>query len=101
MMTNFLNWKLCRRYSVTMMLKITMTHSNKIIIMKYTKVPLKGHVTLDVYPVYIEDVYHGHEPFRIVGIRHNEVELKGDWSGMNMTIGNVWKPISKCFLVKK
>ena len=49
--------------------------------MKYKKLPIKGYKVLNMYPVYIEGVYHGHEPFKVVGIRENQVELEGDFSG--------------------
>lgn len=28
-----------------------------------------------------EEIYHGKEPMKIVGIRENQVELEGDYSG--------------------
>jgi hypothetical protein len=31
--------------------------------------------------VYHKDVYNGHEQMKIVGLREEEVELEGDWSG--------------------
>ena len=49
--------------------------------MKYQKVAIRGYKTLNMYPVYIEDVYNGKEPFKVVGIRENQVELEGDFSG--------------------
>lgn len=49
--------------------------------MKYKKLPVKGHKDLNMYPVYIEGVYRGREPFKIVGIRENQIELEGDFSG--------------------
>jgi hypothetical protein len=48
---------------------------------KYKKISIKGYKILNMYPVYIESVYDGHEPFKIVGIRENQVELEGDFSG--------------------
>ncbi len=44
--------------------------------MKYKKIPIKGHKVLNMYPVYVETVYDGHEPFKLVGIRETQVELK-------------------------
>ena len=49
--------------------------------MKYKKQSIKGYKVLNMYPVYIEGVYYGHEPFKVVGIRDNQVELEGDFSG--------------------
>ncbi len=49
--------------------------------MKYKKLPINGYKVLNMYPVYIEGVYHGHEPFKVVGIREKQVELEGDFSG--------------------
>ena len=49
--------------------------------MTYEKMPLKGHKVLGMYPVYAEGIYEGHEPFKIVGIRENEIEIEGDFSG--------------------
>lgn len=49
--------------------------------MKYRKKPITGRKILNAYPVYIQDVYGGREPFKIVGIRENQVELEGDFSG--------------------
>ena len=43
--------------------------------MKYKKQSIKGYKVLNMYPVYIENVYHGHEPFKVVGIRENQVEV--------------------------
>jgi len=33
--------------------------------MKYKKVPVKPFKVLNLYPVYIKDVYNGQEPFKI------------------------------------
>ena len=49
--------------------------------MKYKKTTIKGHKVLNMFPVYVESVYHGQEPFKVVGIRENQVELEGDFSG--------------------
>ena len=67
--------------------------------MKYKKLPIKGYKALNMYPVYIEGLYHGHEPFKIVGIRENQVELEGDYSAMNNTIGKQWFPDDRVFVV--
>ena len=47
--------------------------------------------------------YYENEVFEVVGIRKEQLELRGDWSGMNNTIGtigDVWFPIEKCEPVK-
>jgi hypothetical protein len=49
--------------------------------MKYKKLPIKGYKQLNMYPVYVESIYNGHEPFKIVGIRENQIEIEGDFSG--------------------
>lgn len=49
--------------------------------MNYKKVSIKEYKDLNMYPVYIEGVYYGREPFRVAGIRENQVELEGDFSG--------------------
>lgn len=36
------------------------------------------------------EIYHGKEIFTVMGIRKNEVELEGDWSGMNNMIQRCW-----------
>lgn len=46
--------------------------------MKYRKLPASNYKTLNMYPVYITGVYDGKEPFKIVGIRENQIELEGD-----------------------
>lgn len=69
--------------------------------MKYKKVSIKEAKILGMYPVYIEDVYHGHEPFKIVGIRENQVELKGDFSGgTNKVIKVDWVNDDKVFAIR-
>lgn len=49
--------------------------------MKYKKLPIDGYKVLNMYPVYTIDLYDGHEPLKIVGIREGQVELEGDFSG--------------------
>ena len=45
--------------------------------------------------VYHKDVYDFKEPLEVVGIRANELELRGDYSGgTHHTIGYAWLPIS-------
>lgn len=50
--------------------------------------------------VYHKNVYNGKEPLEIVGIRNNELELRGDYSGMYNIIDNCWLPIEGVLLKK-
>lgn len=44
--------------------------------------------------VYHLDIYKGNEPMEVVGIRKNEVELYGDWSGgMHCAYSAGWMPL--------
>ena len=45
--------------------------------MKYKKEGIKNHKVLGMYPVYVNSVYGGREPLKIVGIREDQVELQG------------------------
>lgn len=45
--------------------------------MKYKKEGIKTHKVLGMYPVYVDTVYGGREPLKIVGIRGDQVELQG------------------------
>lgn len=68
----------------------------------YKKKELKGYNILNMYPVYNEKIYNGHEPFKIVGIRENEVELEGDFSGGTHLVRNKdWFKNEDCFVVEK
>jgi hypothetical protein len=68
--------------------------------MKFKKKPIKGYEVLNMYPVYIEGVYYGHEPFKIVGIREKEIELEGDFSGGTHNVTQKdWYPIERCFVI--
>ena len=67
--------------------------------MKYKKLPISGYKNLGTYPVYIEGLYYGHEPFKIVGVRENSVELEGDYSAMNNTLGREWFNDERVFVV--
>jgi hypothetical protein len=57
---------------------------------KYKKVGVKPYKVLNMYPVYTNLVYKGHEPFKIVGIRQNQVELEGDYSGVGLDKSKEW-----------
>jgi hypothetical protein len=69
--------------------------------MKYRKESIKEYKTLGRYPVYCDEIYHGKEPFRIVGIRENQVEIEGDFSGGVHNIKQKeWIDDNKVFVVK-
>jgi hypothetical protein len=41
--------------------------------------------------------YYENEVFEVVGIRNNELELRGDWSGGTHNVDQTsWYPIEKC-----
>lgn len=68
--------------------------------MKYKKLPINGYKVLNMYPVYVDGLYYGKEPFRIVGIRGNEVELEGDFSGGTHNVNKrCWIPDKQAFVV--
>tara|TARA_R110000868_G_scaffold119513_5_gene317279 strand:- start:19692 stop:20006 length:315 start_codon:yes stop_codon:yes gene_type:complete len=68
--------------------------------MNYKKLPITGYKELNIYPIYIEDVYNGHEPFKIVGIRENQIELEGDFSGgIHKVVQRDWFSDERCFVV--
>lgn len=67
---------------------------------KYKKLPIKGYKVLNRYPVYVEGLYHGHEPFKIVGIREDQVELEGDFSGGTHNVRQKdWFKDDRCFVI--
>jgi hypothetical protein len=57
----------------------------------YKKIPIHGYISLGMYPVYCDDLYWGHEPFKIVGIRENEIEIEGDFSGLMLHVAALTK----------
>ena len=68
---------------------------------KYKKIPVERYKVLNMYPVYIETVYGGKEPFKIVGIREKQVELQGDFSGGTHNVSQKdWFDDDKVFVVK-
>ena len=70
-------------------------------VMKYRKKPIEGYKYLGMYPVYVEDLYEGHEPFTIVGIRANQIELEGDFSGGTHCVKQKsWINDKECFVVE-
>lgn len=59
--------------------------------MKYKILPIKGYKVLNMYPVYSQNFYKGKEPFKIIGIREDQVELQGEFSdGINLIRENRW-----------
>ena len=49
-----------------------------------------------------ESGYHHKEIFKVVGIRREELELEGDWSGgTNPSTSKSWIPIKECRLYEK
>lgn len=69
--------------------------------MKYKKQSINGYKVLNMYPVYIKDVYGGREPFKVVGIRETQVELEGDFSGSTHNVCQKdWFDDDKVFVVK-
>lgn len=51
--------------------------------------------------VYHKQIYNGHEQMKIVGLRENEVELEGDWSGGTHGVCQKdWMPIEGVLLTK-
>jgi hypothetical protein len=82
--------------------KLMRLNNAKLNKMKYKKLPIKGYKILNMYPVYIEDVYQGKEPFKVVGIRQNEIELEGDFSGGTHNVCQKdWFKDDKVFIVKE
>lgn len=71
--------------------------------MKFKKIELsknKNIIALDLYPVYSDELYWGHEPFKVVGIRENEVEIQGDFSGGTHNVSQKdWIGVDKLFVV--
>ncbi len=66
----------------------------------YKKVPIKGYKVLNMYPVYVKELYYGHEPFKIVGIREDQVELEGDFSGGTHNVKQRdWFKDEECFVI--
>lgn len=52
--------------------------------------------------VYHDEIYNGKEQMKVVGIRENEVELEGDWSGgTHRVCQKDWMPIKGLFRLRK
>lgn len=53
-------------------------------------------------PEQIKSFYNGHEPFKVVGIRENQVELEGDFSGGTHNVSQKdWFDDDMVFVVKE
>lgn len=69
--------------------------------MNYKKEPIDQHKFLGMYPVYVDGLYYGREPFTIVGIRKDQVELEGDFSGGTHNVKQAsWFKDSDVFVVR-
>lgn len=64
-------------------------------------ISVKANGLFRIYPFNLGDevtteYYYHREVFTVVGIRENELELRGDWSGGTHNVDQVsWYPISK------
>lgn len=68
--------------------------------MKYKKIPIKQYKSLNMYPVYAEDVCNGQEPLKVVGITENQVLLQGHLSVKNNNYSQKdWFDEDKVFVV--
>lgn len=70
--------------------------------MKYKKIKIESgrhNIQLGDYPIYVEHIYNGHEPFKVVGLREDQLELEGDYSGMYNIIQKDWIDKEDCFMV--
>lgn len=43
--------------------------------------------------VYHTKIYSGNEPLTVVGIRKDQVELRGDYSGVGLDNSSCWLPL--------
>lgn len=70
--------------------------------MRYKKVKTNlQNISIGTYPVYSDKIHKGKEPMKVVGIRENEIELQGDYSGGTHLVDQKgWKKMSECFLVQ-
>lgn len=50
--------------------------------------------------VFHEQIYWGNEKLKVVGIRKDEVELKGDYSGVGLDNSACWLPLDGVLLYK-
>ena len=69
--------------------------------MKYKKEGIKNHKVLGMYPVYVNSVYGGREPLKIVGIREGQVELQGDYSGIGADSSAEWFNDKEAFVLRE
>ena len=69
--------------------------------MKYKKEGIKNHKVLGMYPVYVDSVYGSKEPLKIVGIREDQVELQGDYSGIGADSSAEWFKDEEAFVLRE
>ena len=69
--------------------------------MKYKKEGIKNHKVLGMYPVYVNSVYGGREPLKIVGIREDQIELQGDYSGIGADNSAQWFRDQEAFVLRE
>lgn len=50
--------------------------------------------------VYHSQVYKGNEPLKVVGLRMNEVECKGDYSGVGLDNSSCWLSLNGLLTIK-
>lgn len=60
----------------------------------YLKSPIQNRSQLKFdMEVFHTKIYDGNEPLIVVGIRKDQVELKGDYSGVGLDNSSCWLPI--------
>ena len=69
---------------------------------KQYKTPLQNRSQLKFdMEVYHQDIYCGNEALTVVGIRKDQVELKGDYSGVGLDNSCGWLPLNGVLLYNK
>lgn len=70
---------------------------------KQYKTPLQNRKQLNFdMVVYHQDIYWGNEPLTVVGIRKDQVELQGDYSGGTHGVSQKdWLPLNGVLLYNK
>lgn len=58
------------------------------------KIPIQNRKQLQFdMVVYHTKVYNGNEKLKVVGIRKDQVELQGDYSGVGLDYSSCWLPL--------
>lgn len=66
------------------------------------KIPIQNRSQLKFdMRVYHQKIYDGNELLTVVGIRKDQVELKGDYSGVGLDNSSCWLPIDGLLLYTK